>query len=77
MATNYEDSIYRESSGKYTLNEMTSEISGVEHNHAVINFLNHGQTYEGRTIFFAFDPCVISYRIDLEMLILQATEWSS
>jgi len=77
VATNYEDSIYRESSGKYTLNEMTSEISGVEHNHAVINFLNHGQTYEGRTIFFAFDPCVISYRIDLEMLILQATEWSS
>ena len=75
--TNYEDSIYGASSPKYTLNEITSEISGVEYNHAVINFQNHGQSYEGRSIFFAFDPGVISHRIDLEMLILQATEWSS
>jgi len=75
--TNFEDSIYGASFPKYTLNEMTSEISSVEHNHAVINFQNEGQSYEGRTIFFAFDPCVISYRTDLEMLILQATEWSS
>ena len=77
QVTNYEDSIYGASSPKYTLNEITSEISGIEQNHAVINFQNYGQSYEGRTIFFAFDPCVISYRIDLEMLILQATEWSS
>lgn len=75
--TNFEDSIYGASFPKHTLNEMTSEISSVEHNHAVINFQNEGQSYEGRTIFFAFDPCVISYRADLEMLILQATEWSS
>ena len=44
--------------------------------HAVANYSNQGTQYEGRTVFFSFDPVIISKRFDLERLLLQTIEWA-
>jgi len=80
----------RKSPGTYA--DVSDQISGVDgqtidgmwstsganqnYTHAVANYSKEGTQYEGRTVFFSFDPSNIAKRGDLEKILLQTIEWA-